>query len=154
MQMANINALLKKVGVDYIVVKAGEFKDIGSFARPMSVEERRVLQTLLDDVHGQFISAVATGRKLDRAQVVRFADGRIFSGTQAKDLRMIDALGGLEDALDGAATLAGIPKPPRVVGPRRKFSFVDLVRNQLGLFGMAALPQGMPMFKTPLYLMD
>lgn len=154
MQMANVNALLKKVGVDYVVVKAGEFKDIGNFARPMSLEERRVLQALLDDVHGQFISAVAAGRKLDRAQVMRFADGRIFSGAQAKELHMIDALGGLEDALDGAATLAGLPKPPKVVGPRRKFSLVDLVRNQLGLFGMAALPRGLPMFKTPLYVMD
>jgi len=54
------------------------------------------LQSLLDDVHAQFISAVAVGRKLDQAQVVRFADGRIVSGAQAKDLKMIDALGGLE----------------------------------------------------------
>lgn len=154
MQMANVNAFLKKVGVDYVVVKAGEFKDIGSFARPMSAEERRVLQVLLDDVHAQFIAAVADGRKLDRAEVLRFADGRIFSGTQAKDLRMVDALGGLEDAVDGAAVLAGLPKPPKVVGPRRKFSLVDLLRNELGLLGAAAFPRALPMFKTPLYLMD
>ncbi|MBI2161579.1 MAG: signal peptide peptidase SppA [Candidatus Rokubacteria bacterium] len=154
MQMANVNALLKKVGVDYVVVKAGEFKDLGSFARPMSVEERRVLQALLDDVHAQFIAAVAAGRKLDRAEVRRFADGRIFSGTQAKELRMVDALGGLEDAVDGAAGLAGLPKPPKVVGPRRKFSLVDLLRNELGLFGATAFPRALPMFKTPLYLMD
>lgn len=154
MQMANVNALLKKVGVDYVVVKAGEFKDLGSFARPMSVEERRVLQALLDDVHAQFIAAVAAGRKLDRAEVLRFADGRIFSGTQAKELRMVDALGGLEDAVDGAAGLAGLPKPPKVVGPRRKFSLVDLLRNELGLFGATAFPRALPMFKTPLYLMD
>src|SRR5947208_14664985 len=102
MQIANLNALMKKVGVEYVVVKAGEFKDIGSFARPMTVEERRILETLLDDVHGQFIAAVADGRKLDRAEVRRFADGRVFSGSQAKALRMIDALGGLADAVDGA----------------------------------------------------
>lgn len=154
MQMANVNALLKKVGVDYVVVKAGEFKDLGSFARPMLPEERRVLQALLDDVHAQFIAAVAAGRKLDRVEVLRFADGRIFSGTQAKDLRMVDALGGLEEAVDAAATLAGLPTPAKVIGPRRRFSLGDLLRNELGLLGAAAFPRALPLFKTPLYLMD
>jgi protease-4 len=154
MQMPNVHELLKKVGVDYVVVKAGQYKDIGSFARPMSPEERRVLQALLDDVHGQFVAAVAVGRKLDRGQVLQFADGRIVSGSQAKDLRMVDALGGLEEALDGAATLAGLPKPPRVVGPRRKFSFIDLLRNELGLGGLGAFSPALPLFRTPLYLMD
>jgi protease-4 len=152
MQMANLNALMKKVGVEYVVVKSGEFKDVGNFARPMTAEERRILQALLDDVHGQFIAAVADGRKLDRAEVRRFADGRVFSGSQAKALRMVDALGGLEEAVDGAATLAGLPKPPRVVGPRRRFSIVDLLRNQLGLTGLAG--RALPLLRTPLYLMD
>jgi protease-4 len=118
----------------------------------MTAEERRILQALLDDVHGQFIAAVADGRKLDRAEVRRFADGRVFSGSQAKTLRMIDALGGLEEAVDGAATLAGLPKPPRVIGPRRRFSVVDLLRNQLGLAGFAT--PTLPLLRTPLYLMD
>src|SRR5439155_11703764 len=69
MQMANFEQLMKKVGVDYVVVKAGAFKDVGNPGRSMTPEERRVLQALLDDVHGQFIGAVAEGRKLDRAQV-------------------------------------------------------------------------------------
>ena len=101
MQLANFEQLMKKVGVDYVVVKAGQFKDIGNLGRPMSPDERRVLQALLDDVHGQFIGAVAAGRKLEREEVVRFADGRVFSGAQAKDLKMVDALGGLEDAVTG-----------------------------------------------------
>src|SRR5207249_11494655 len=104
---------------------------VGNFARPMTAEERRILQALLDDVHGQFIAAVADGRKLDRAEVRRFADGRVFSGSQATTLRMIDALGGPEEAVDGAATLAGLPKPPRVIGPRRRFSVVDLDRKSV-----------------------
>ncbi|MFV1202209.1 tyrosine-type recombinase/integrase, partial [Klebsiella pneumoniae] len=63
----------------------------------------RVIQALLDDVHGQFIEAVAKGRKLDRSAVVQFADGRVFSGTQALGLKMVDALGGLEEAIEAAA---------------------------------------------------
>src|SRR2546426_6510652 len=152
MQMANLNALMKKVGVEYVVVKAGEFKDVGNFARHMTAEERRILQALLDDVHGQFIAAVADGRKLDRAVVRRFADGRVFSGTQAKALHMIDELGGLEEAVESAATPAGLPKPPRVIGPRRRVSIVDLLPNQLRLTGLPT--PTLPLLKTTLYLMD
>lgn len=155
MQLANFEQLMKKVGVDYVVVKAGQFKDIGNVARAMTPDERRVMQALLDDVHGQFIAAVATGRKLPREDVVRFADGRIFSGTQAKELRMVDALGGLEEAVLASAKLAGIPSPPTVIQPRRRFSIMELLRSQFG--GTAAgllMRPTLPAFKTPLYLMD
>jgi protease-4 len=155
MQLANLDQLMKKVGVDYVVVKAGQFKDIGNIARPMTADERRVMQALLDDVHAQFIDAVAAGRKLPREEVVRFADGRIFSGAQARELRMVDALGGLEDAVLAAGKLAGIPGTPSVIPPKRRFSIMDVLRNQLG--GTAAgllLRPALPQFKTPLYLMD
>lgn len=159
MQMANLDGLMKKVGVDYVVVKAGQFKDLGNVSRPMTAEERRVLQTLLDDVHAQFIDAVAAGRKLDRAQVVQFSDGRIFSGVQAKALGMVDEIGSLEDAVERAATLAGLPLPPRIIPPRRRFSIFELLDNRLGLdlfrgVGGRVLGPGLPLFKTPLYLMD
>jgi protease IV len=154
MQMANLENLMKKVGVEYVVIKSGQFKDVGNISRPMTPEERRVLQALLDDVHRQFIDAVAEGRKLERARVVAFADGRVFSGAQAKALGMIDELGGLEEALDGAAKLAGLPSPPRVIQPRRRFSVMDLLRSQLGLGKTSVLLPTLPAFKTPLYLLD
>jgi protease-4 len=154
MQMANLENLMKKVGVDYVVIKAGQFKDVGNISRPMTLEERRVLQALLDDVHRQFIDAVAEGRKLDRARVVQFADGRVFSGAQAKSLAMVDELGGLEEAINGAAKLAGLGIPPRVILPRRRFSVMDLLRSQLGLGKASALVPTLPAFKTPLYLLD
>jgi protease-4 len=155
MQLANLEQLMKKVGVDYVVVKAGQFKDIGNLARPMTADERRVMQALLDDVHGQFIGAVVTGRKLPKEEVSRFADGRVFSGLQAKEMRMVDALGGLEEAVLAAGKLAGLPAPPNVIQPRRRFSVIDLLRNQFG--GTPAgvlLRPTLPAFKTPLYLMD
>jgi protease IV len=154
MQMANLENLMKKVGVDYVVVKAGQFKDIGNFSRRMTPEERRVLQTLLDDVHSQFIGAVAAGRKLEQQAVLGFADGRIFSGAQAKDLRMVDDLGGVEEAINTAASLAGLEVPPRVIPPRRRLSVFDLLRNQLGLTGSHVVAPMLPIFKTPMYLMD
>ena len=155
MQMANVQDLFKKVGVDYVVVKAGQYKDLGNFSRSMTPEERRVLQTLLDDVHAQFIDAVAQGRKLDRAEVVKFADGRVFSGVQAKDLKMVDALGSLEDAVNEAAKLAGLAVPPAVIRPTKRFSVFDLLRSQIGfqLPGLGVAPS-LPTFRTLLYLMD
>ena len=154
MQMANLENLMKKVGVDYVVIKSGQFKDVGNISRPMTPEERRVLQALLDDVHRQFIDAVAEGRKLDRARVVQFADGRVFSGAQAKSLAMVDELGGLEEAINGAAKRAGLEIPPRVILPKRRFSVMDLLRSQLGLGKATAMIPALPAFKTPLYLLD
>ena len=113
-----------------------------------------MLQTLLDDVHGQFIGAVAEGRKLDRARVAQFADGRIFSGSQAKALGMVDALGGLEDAVAAAGKLAGLSGPPSVLQPRRKISIMDILRNQFGGSAGSVIRPALPIFKTPLYLMD
>jgi protease IV len=154
MQLANVEGLFKKIGVEYVVVKAGRFKDAGNPGRPMSPEERRIMQALLDDVHAQFIDAVAEGRHLDRDEVVRVADGRIFSDTQAKELRMVDALGGLEDAIAAAATLAGLPERPRLIRPRRRFSLFDLFASRIGLEGSAIASARLPTFRTPLYLMD
>lgn len=154
MQMAEFEGLFKKVGVRYQVIKSGRYKDIGSPARAMTEAERRLLQSLLDDVYEQFVDAVAEGRDLDRQAVLALADGRIFSGRQARSLGMVDALGGLQEAIELAAELGGIPGKPRVLYPRRPFSLLDLARWLLGDRG--ALP-GLTLVrspKTPMYLME
>jgi len=154
MQMANVEGLLKRVGVDYVVVKAGRYKDIGNFSRTMTPEERQILQALLDDIYTQFVTAVAEGRKLDRDTVLRLADGRIYSGRQALALRMVDELGGLEDAVEAAGRLGGIVGRPKILYPKRRFSLIDLVRNQIGLSSVTPLLPALPTLRTPLYLMD
>jgi protease-4 len=155
MQMANLQGLFKKVGVEYVVIKSGAFKDVGNFSRQMTPEERKILQTLLDDVYGQFVDAVAEGRGLERKDVLAFADGRIYSGQQAQALKMVDELGGYEDAIEAAAKLANIPGRPKILYPRRKFSFRDLMENRLGLGGVAGqLLPALSGIRTPLYLMQ
>ena len=154
MQMANIEGLLKKVGVEYVVVKAGSYKDVGNLARSMSPEERKMLQALLDDVYSQFVDAVAEGRGLDRKEVLAFADGRIYSGQQALALKMVDEMGGFEDAVEAAGKLANIPGRPRLVYPRKKFSFKDLLESRLGLPGAGQLLPALTGIRTPLYLMQ
>jgi protease-4 len=153
MQLANVEGLLKKVGVEYVVVKAGAYKDVGNFARAMTPEERRILQSLLDDVYDQFISAVAEGRGLEPQAVRAFAEGRIYSGRQAQGLKMVDDLGGLEDAIEAAAKMAGLPPKPRVLYPRRRFSLRELLRNEWGLGPVSQMLPAMQTLRTPLYLM-
>ena len=153
MQLANVEGLLKKVGVEYVVVKAGAYKDVGNFARAMTPEERRILQALLDDVYDQFITAVADGRGLDTNDVRGFAEGRIYSGRQAQGLRMVDDLGGLEDAIEAAAKMAGLPPKPKILYPRRRFSLRDLLRNELGLSQVSRMLPALETLRTPLYLM-
>jgi protease-4 len=153
MQMANIEGLLKKVGVEYVVVKAGAYKDVGNFARTMTPEERRILQALLDDVYGQFVAAVAQGRGLDERTVRGLADGRIYSGQQAHALKMVDELGGFEEAVETAGKLGGVPGKPKLILPRKRFSLSDLLRNQLGLGTPSALVPALSSLRTPLYLM-
>ena len=127
---------------------------MGNPGRPMTPEERRILQTLLEDVHRQFIDTVAEGRRLERGEVARFADGRIFSGTQALALRMVDRLGSLEAAILAAARRADLSTPPSVIWPRRRLSIPDLFRSQLGLDLDLLRRPVLPVFKTPLYLME
>jgi protease-4 len=128
MQFSNFDELLKKIGIKGFVLKSGEHKDIGSPFREMTPEERRIMQQVLDGVHQQFIQAVAEGRKLDRAKVVEVADGRIFTGEQAKEHGLVDQMGNLQDAIDTVAKMVGIEGKPIVIYPeRRRVTIWDLL---------------------------
>ena len=130
METANIEGLLQKIGVEGVVIKSGKYKDVGSPLRKMSDEERGLLQTVMDDVHKQFIEAVAEGRSLELADAQALADGRIFTGRQAKDAKLVDELGDLEDAIQLAADVVGIEGEPKVVEPRRRFSIRELLESR------------------------
>jgi protease-4 len=131
MQFSNFEELMKKIGIKGVVIKSGAFKDTGSPFREMTPEERRLLQQVIDSVQEQFVQAVATGRKMDRAKVAEIADGRILTGEQARKLGLVDELGNLQDAIDLAAKLVGIEGRPQVIYPRRKVTLWDLVLKDL-----------------------
>jgi len=133
LQIPNLGGLLQKVGIKTTVIKAGENKDLGSVTRDLTEAEIRILQEVMDDVHGQFIDAVASGRRLDRARVEPLADGRIFSGRQALALGLVDELGDLPDAIERAGAMVGIAGRPQVIQERRRrFSLWDLLTESLG----------------------
>ena len=114
MQLSNVEELMKKVGVKGYNIKSGANKDIGSPFQPLSPEGREILQSLVDNVHGQFVSAVAKGRGMNEAQVRKLADGRVYSGAQAKELGLVDEFGTLEDAIELAAKRVGLEENPTV----------------------------------------
>jgi protease-4 len=114
-QLANAEELLRKIGVEPTVITSGPFKDSGSPMRALRPEERQVFQALVDDVYQQFVEAVAQGRNLPVHEVRQAADGRIYTGRQAKDLRLVDELGGLQEVLTYVATTVGIEGKPRLV---------------------------------------
>ena len=120
MHYANVEELLKKVGVRSSVVKSGKFKDIGSPAREMTAEEMLLIQAIVDDIYDQFVRTIAENRKLPLQRIFELADGRIFSGRQAKDLGLVDELGGLQDAVLLAGKLSGMEGTPETVHGMKK----------------------------------
>jgi protease IV len=114
MQLNNVEELMKKVGVKGYNIKSGVNKDIGSPFQPLSPEGKEILQSLVDNVHSQFVSAVAKGRGMNEAQVRKLADGRVYSGAQAKELGLVDQFGTLDDAIEFAAKRVGLEENPTV----------------------------------------
>ena len=104
----DLSKVFEKIGIRFDTVKSGPFKDILSPDRPLSSDERALLQALIDSSYGQFVSVVAEGRKLTPESVRSFADGRVFSGEQAKQLGLVDELGDEEHARRLAARLADL----------------------------------------------
>jgi protease IV len=129
MELPNVQGLLKWAGVDMNTITAGRMKDSGSPFRDMRPDEREYFEAMLADVHEQFIEAVAAGRKLTVDEVRPIADGRVFSGRQAKEVKLVDELGGLEAAVAEAGKLGGISGEPDTEYPHKD---KKLLRELLG----------------------
>jgi protease IV len=128
MQLANVEQLTKKLGVDFYSLKAGALKDMGSPFKPLTPEEKAVFQTLLNNIHEQFIKDVAKNRKLPVEKVRTLADGRVFTGQEAKELGLVDAMGNFNDAVEQAGRMGGIKGKIETVYPEKKgFSLLRLL---------------------------
>jgi protease-4 len=154
-EMPEVDQLMDWAHVKMTVIKSGKLKDLGSPFRAMTDDDRKFFQSLIDDVYGQFLKAVVDGRKLPIEKVRPIADGRVISGNQAKELGLIDKLGGFEDAADGAVELAHETGKPRLVYPPKDtdFKLQDLVKESsssavAGLREAALPPMGL-LFLAP-----
>ena len=127
MAFSNAKGLMEKIGLQPEIVKAGEYKDIGSPARAMTQKERNLLQSVVTDVHQQFIEAVASGRDISVAEVTKIADGRILTGRQAYSLNLVDQMGGLQVSIDQLAHKVGIIGSPKIIKETPRVGFLDWV---------------------------
>jgi protease IV len=124
----NYAELLKWAKLQDVVFKSGEFKDTGSPSRPLTDAERAYFQNLIQNMFGQFVKDVAAGRRMSEEAVRKLADGRVYTGAEAKSNGLIDDLGALQDAIAAAGRMAGIVGEPRVVTPQKKtISLLDLL---------------------------
>ncbi|HKK21815.1 MAG TPA: S49 family peptidase, partial [candidate division Zixibacteria bacterium] len=112
-------------------VKSGELKDVGTYSRPMTEEEGLMLRSVVMDTYEQFVQVVADGRGKSPEDIYPLADGSVYTGLQAYNLGLVDTLGGLKEAVDLAANLAGMTGEPKLVrqSDRKKVSIFDLLGN-------------------------
>jgi protease-4 len=124
--------LFKKIGLEFEVVKSGELKDVGTYSRRMTQKERKLLQELINDTYEQFVDVLVEQRGIPKKEVLKFADGRVFTGRQAQELGLVDVLGNLEDAIIIAGEMGGIEGPPDTIRERKtKITIFDLLTQKL-----------------------
>lgn len=153
MMMADIHEIIEKIGVNVNVIKAGKYKDIGSGVKPLSNEERNILETFAREIHEQFIADVLAGRKgkIDEEQLRTIADGRFFSGQKAKELGLVDTMGNFYDAVKIAADLGGITTEPTLVYPEKKWeNYLELLTESATGAAVKALDRLKIVQRTPL----
>jgi protease-4 len=110
-EMPNLKGLFDKLGIDMQVFIAGKHKDMYAGLRELTPEEKVLMQGMTDQLYNQFVQVVAKGRGLSEDKVRELATGQLYTGIQAKELGLVDELGGLQTAIDLAASLAGVSKP-------------------------------------------
>lgn len=130
-QFMHVNELLDKLGISSTTVKSGKLKDAGSPFRAPSAEDKKYFQEMVDDIHDQFVSAVADERNLDKALVRQYADGRVFTGKKAYALKLIDTLGTYQDAIKIAAQLGEVYGTPRVIKERKREKLSDMIFGEV-----------------------
>ena len=119
-----IEDLFKKLGLQSDTLKSGAFKDAGSPFRKMKNDERAYFQEILDSIHDQFIKTVADERKLPLESARKLSDGRVFIGTQAKDLKLVDQIGTFYDAVDDLKKALNMKGKPMLVYGKKPFSLL------------------------------
>lgn len=131
MQYYQYKELADKIGVKQEVIKSGEFKDTGNPHRELTEKERELLDAVISEIQTQFVNAVAEGRNLPAEKVREIADGRIFTGSMAKDYGLVDELGNFEDAVNLTKELAGIDGEVNLIYPqRKKLKLLDILMGE------------------------
>lgn len=140
-QFASYEKLLDWAMIDVEIIKSGKYKDVGSSFRKMNEADKQYIQQLIDNVYEQFKSVVADARDLDTKQIDKVADGKIYTGEQALNLKLIDELGTINDAIRMAGDLGGIEGKPEVIYfPKKKFRLMDILNSKVATSFLTGVP--------------
>ena len=140
-QFASYEKLLDWAKIDVEVIKSGKYKDVGSAFREMSDADKEYIQQLIDNVYSQFKTVVASSRDLDTKQIDSVAEGKIYTGEQALNLKLIDELGTINDAISVAGNLGGIEGDPEVINfPKKKSKLFDLLNSKIDTNILTSVP--------------
>lgn len=126
-QFISIKDLAEKLGITQTTIKSGSLKDAGNPFRQMNDSDKAYFQEVVDNSFSQFLDVVAKERKMSKETLLTYANGRVFTGLQAKEYGLIDSLGTFEDAVRITGKMAGIEGEPRIVREKKKFSFFEEV---------------------------
>jgi protease IV len=149
MEFTNVEGLTKKVGLDFFTLKSGRYKDVGSPFRAMTPDEKQYLQHLLDNIYQQFLGDVARNRKIPLEKLKSLAEGKIYTGEEAKKIGLVDGFGNLPDAITKAGRLGGIKGKVKAVYPEKESTLLRLILGQDAqetLSQIKALPYPEPAF--------
>jgi protease-4 len=127
--------LLEKIGINMTVIKGGEFKDFSTGFRPLTDEEKAMMEDMVEDIYDQFLSVVADNRNLSKDYVESVAGGRIYTGKKARELGLVDEVGGKQTAIDIAAHMGGIEGEPRIITYKKTGFFEEFVGTAFANFG-------------------
>jgi len=149
----NVSGLYDKLGIEMTTFKTGQYKDMGSMARAVTEEEQEIFKSILDDSYGLFVRAIVDGRNMDESKVRKLADGRIYSGKQARENGLVDKLGGIDTAIDLASDIANLDNPTVM-----EYGTYGWLESFLGSSGSSFLPNSFlnqlaPQRKTGIYFL-
>jgi protease-4 len=134
-EWVNYGDLLKWAKLKNVVIKTGEFKDTGNPARDLTPAEQAYMQSLIDNMFGQFIQAVADGRGLKFEDVKAIANGKVWTGQQALSMKLIDGVGDFEAAVADTAKSVGIRGEPSLVHPEKeRRTLLDLLLGDVSKY--------------------
>jgi protease-4 len=125
MQFISLKEMAEKLGIKHTTIKSGELKDSGNPFRDVNAKDTAYFQEVVNNTFQQFLDVVARERKMDKETLMQYANGRVFTGLQAKEYGLIDSLGTFEDAVRITSKMAGIEGEPRIIREKKRISIFE-----------------------------
>ncbi|MBV6478973.1 MAG: hypothetical protein HGGPFJEG_01733 [Ignavibacteria bacterium] len=127
MNLMNFREMAEKLGISETIIKSGELKDAGNPLKELSENDRKYFQDIVDNSYSQFLKVVSDNRKIEIEKLKEYANGRVFTGLQAKEIGLIDSIGTFEDALRIAGNMAGIEGEPSIIREKERRNLIERI---------------------------